>query len=255
MCTNPLVIRRVYAGRTKTDVVPCGKCHECISKKQNEFAALACLEAKKSSSMWFATLTYSNNSVPIMLSYYLGNELHTDFVINTNRADILSRMALNSDGNKVLHSYVFNGFEYNASLNREDLKLFLKRCRVSYEREYGEKLKMTYAAFGEYGDKTHRPHYHALFFGLTDSQASYLSSAWSREFGFSDFHKIPVLNADGSPAHVKVSKYVCKYLSKPKKDFLPLLEGKVEAPRRVSSIGFGVGVVEDKLKSFIYAKI
>ena len=70
MCTNPLVIRRAYAGKVKTDVVPCGKCHECISKKQNEFAALACLEAKKSSSMWFATLTYSNNRVPIILSYH-----------------------------------------------------------------------------------------------------------------------------------------------------------------------------------------
>ena len=255
MCTNPLVIRRAFAGKVKTDVVPCGKCHECISKKQNEFAALACLEAKKSSSMWFATLTYSNNRVPIMFSYYQANELHTDFVVDNNRAEILSKMALNMDGKKVLHSFVYNGFECNASLRREDFKLFLKRCRVSYEREFGVKLKFTYAAFGEYGDRTHRPHYHALFFGLTDKQASYISSAWSSEFGFSDFHKIPVVNSDGSPAHVKVSKYVSKYLSKPKKDFLPLLEGKVEAPRRVSSIGFGLGVLDDNVKNFTYAKI
>ena len=53
MCVSPLMIERRYAGKSKIDMVPCGRCYECISKKQNEFAALACLEAKRSSSMWF----------------------------------------------------------------------------------------------------------------------------------------------------------------------------------------------------------
>lgn len=255
MCTNPLVINRVYAGKTRTDIVPCGKCHECIAKKQNEFAALACLEVKRSSSMWFATLTYDNIHCPIAKSWLQANVLHREFVSDKDRPSIVESMIVNHGGKRDLQLFSKDGFDFIASLRREDLKLFLKRCRVSYVREFNEKLEFRYAAFGEYGDSTYRPHYHVLFYGLSDRQANYLSDCWRNEFGFTDFHKIPVLNSDGSPAHIKVAKYVCKYLSKPKKDFKPLLDGKVEAPRRVSSIGFGVGVVEDQLRDFIYAKI
>ena len=67
MCTSPRLVHRRYAGvEQRIDIVPCGKCHECISKAQNEFAALAVLEAKRSKSMYFCALTYRNGTCPIM---------------------------------------------------------------------------------------------------------------------------------------------------------------------------------------------
>jgi len=44
-------------------------------------------------------------------------------------------------------------------LNHRDFQLFLKRLRAHTGK------KITYFMCGEYGDGTHRPHYHALLFG------------------------------------------------------------------------------------------
>lgn len=255
MCVSPLMIERRYAGMSKIDIVPCGRCHECISKKQNEFAALACLEAQRSTSMWFFTFTYSNSSVPVMCNW-LGDrlELFQDFVADSSRSKVLPLMG-DMTGKKPLELYKDGAFTYVPSLRREDVRLFLKRCRVAYERKFGKKIDFKYAGFGEYGDRTNRPHYHFLFYNLDKEQAAFLKDAWASQFGFCDACEIPFLNRDGSPARVKVTKYVAKYLGKPKKDFEPLLKGLCESPRRISSKSFGLGVCEEKLKSFIYAKI
>lgn len=273
MCVCPRTVERRIAGRVRLDVFPCGKCHECIAKAQNEFAALACLEAKRRSSMWFFTFTYSNNTCPICASVVdlpedkLANfELSSDdlrqlraahrvrwFVDEVSRPDVCKELSLNMDGSRTLHSAMIDGVDYCPSLRREDWRLFIKRTRLAYERLYGHISKFVYAGFGEYGDQFNRPHGHFLFYDLTDQEAYYFKSEWESCFGFCAIYKIPVLNKDGSPAQVKVSKYVCKYLHKPKKDFQPLLDGLCEAPRRISSRGFGVGIVEDQLKDFYQA--
>lgn len=50
----------------------------------------------------------------------------------------------------------------NGSLDKRALQLFIKRLRKSL----GDR-KIRYFACGEYGDKTQRPHYHAIVFGLS----------------------------------------------------------------------------------------
>ena len=45
--------------------VPCGKCIECLQKKQMEQTVLAIEESKKFSTMHFFTLTYRPEDVPI----------------------------------------------------------------------------------------------------------------------------------------------------------------------------------------------
>ena len=37
MCLSPVSLTREIAGRKYTQVVPCGKCVECLKKEQNEF--------------------------------------------------------------------------------------------------------------------------------------------------------------------------------------------------------------------------
>jgi len=50
------------------------------------------------------------------------------------------------------------------TLLKRDHQTFLKRLRQYCWRQH--KIKIRYFLVGEYGDKTQRPHYHALIFGL-----------------------------------------------------------------------------------------
>ena len=50
----------------------------------------------------------------------------------------------------------------NHSLKKSDLQKWFKRVRKEIEPK-----KIRYFACGEYGDKTQRPHYHAIIFGLS----------------------------------------------------------------------------------------
>jgi len=60
------------------------------------------------------------------------------------------------------------------SLKKHDLQKFFKRVRKAYPG------KIKYFACGEYGDKTQRPHYHAIIFGISITKADklILNTAW-----------------------------------------------------------------------------
>lgn len=262
MCTNPKVVKRSYAGRAKLYTVPCGKCHECLSKKQHEFAALGVLEAKRSSSMYMVAFTFKNSVCPIMFSEDSLDGVSFRFVTEPlERSRVLPQMKRSrlSRGRIVHYLVPFSpaeGCRYVASLDRELMRLFVKKVRVQYKRVFGVPLRFTYAAFGEYGDEFRRPHFHFLIYNLTDFQMDFVKKYWEREYGWCDVKKIPVLNRDGSPARVKASFYVSKYVSKDKSDYDALLNGWVESPRRFSSLHFGQGVLsQEQLNSFIYAPI
>ncbi|UPW41164.1 replication initiator protein [Sigmofec virus UA08Rod_5342] len=51
------------------------------------------------------------------------------------------------------------------SVDLKDVQKFIKRLRMYVLRHYGVKFK--YRVSAEYGKRTHRPHYHCLFFGWT----------------------------------------------------------------------------------------
>lgn len=57
------------------------------------------------------------------------------------------------------------------SLRREDFVKFIKRLRRSYDG-----VRFKYFGCGEYGDETHRPHYHCLLFGLSFVDQVYLAT-------------------------------------------------------------------------------
>lgn len=61
----------------------------------------------------------------------------------------------------------------NASLDKKDLRDFFKRLRY-----FCSPRKIRYYACGEYGAKTHRPHYHAIIFGLGLSDGELVAKAW-----------------------------------------------------------------------------
>lgn len=59
------------------------------------------------------------------------------------------------------------------SLLRKDFQDFMKRLR-----KHANKTKIKYYACGEYGEKTERPHYHAIVFNLPQPFERYITKAW-----------------------------------------------------------------------------
>lgn len=115
--------------------IPCGKCRGCRAQKARAWADRMVLELDHSPKAIFLTLTYNDEHVPCRFDQ--------------------------STGQAVL------------SLNKRDLQLFFKRLRkfsaekvdVDGKKDFISK-EIRYYACGEYGSRTHRPHYHAILYGL-----------------------------------------------------------------------------------------
>lgn len=117
--------------------IPCGKCIGCRLEYSRQWANRMMLECKYHSQNWFITLTYDDLHVP--RSYY-GDP----------------------DSGEPLPSL---------TLNKRDIQLFFKRLR----KQTGQHFR--YYACGEYGENTHRPHYHFIVFGLELDDLKFLRRA------------------------------------------------------------------------------
>lgn len=113
-------------------------------------------------------------------------------------------------------------------LDPEDLKLYWKRLRKAG-------LVFRYFAVGEYGERTARPHYHAILYGLDETAEKTLLEKWP--FGFIK------VDADVNP---KVAAYCCGYVLKKwtqKED--PRLKGRhPEFMRSSRRPGIGANAIE-----------
>lgn len=249
MCTSPIKISRFYPAlrASRAYTVPCGKCEECRAKYQNEFAALAVLAAEQYHTMHFFTFTYRDSRCPIVQNMYLNGSCYDQVYSRGLTVELVSE-------SKQLQPCFLGSPEAGQviapSLNRKDIQTIFKRFREDYRRVNGESLDFKYSFFGEYGDRRFRPHFHGIVCGLSDAQASELTRLWNDEFGFVDCKPIPFLNKDGSPAFIKVARYVSKYICK--RDFLPdfVKNGYAELPRRQSSIGFGRSFTPDQIQQY-----
>lgn len=252
MCTSPIQLEKKFAdGSSKVYTVPCGKCPECRAKYQSEYAALSVLEANEAGSLAFITLTYNDDSLPLLDSVVRCTEVVDPCtgevsLVKSISSDGLTRCSAVLAGEKVCRPIVLrrdvldDGFvDYVScpSLHRDDVKSFLKKYRQDYFRRYGERLDLRMSCFGEYGERYHRPHYHMIVYGLSRDEVNRLVSKWS--YGFTNVQFVDRFNSDGSDAFVKVSRYVSKYISKC--EFLPdfVRDGFAEKPRKQSSVRLG----------------
>lgn len=107
--------------------LPCGQCIGCRIDRSRQWANRCMLELQYHDSAYFVTLTYDDFHIP--KSYYPDpetGEAHTSF-----------------------------------TLCKRDFQLWMKRLRKKFSVD-----KIRFFACGEYGTETHRPHYHAIVFGL-----------------------------------------------------------------------------------------
>lgn len=62
----------------------------------------------------------------------------------------------------------------DSMLCKRDLQRYIKAIRNHYRKT----RRIRYYACGEYGERTHRPHYHAIIFGVYDYEAPAISKLW-----------------------------------------------------------------------------
>lgn len=110
--------------------VPCGKCEACVHSSAQEWRIRIEEEFKVSRNALFFTLTYDDDSVPIVKSRSF-------------------------DGESVIVR----------SVSKRDVQLFLKRLRESF-RKIDKNSKLRYYIVSEYGPRTLRPHYHGILFNI-----------------------------------------------------------------------------------------
>lgn len=261
--------------------VPCGKCFECLKVKQNDLATRCYLEAKSRGSMHFVTLTYDDCFLPLQARVVMVDKSTGEMYSDSNSFDFsdgdfsqcgLDHFAVVQDLNLVKkgrdprYVYYWNkdimsffdypfydeGFEYGLkvtpSLRRRDVRLWIKRCRVQYERKFGQKLDFSYVCAGEFGPNTCRPHYHLAFFGLDDRKVNWMLSLWT--YGFSQPKKVSCINKDGSNGFLGAARYIGKYISKGAYECSSVINGDAEKPRLMVSIDLGCSDLDDRSMSF-----
>lgn len=107
----------------------CGQCIPCTIKRRRQWAHRIILENAIAGDSAFLTLTYDDSNLPLVSSPGSLANNFTEMKIPT--------------------------------LFPQDLSDWLKRLRWALSP-----LKIRFYAVGEYGNETHRPHYHAAVFGL-----------------------------------------------------------------------------------------
>lgn len=162
--------------------VPCGQCIECRLQRSREWATRCMLEAEASSSVWFVTLTYDDNHLPV--SYSVDSSTGEAFPVMT--------------------------------LVPDDLQKFIKRLRRFFSYR-GCTRPIRFFAAGEYGDQSFRPHYHLILFNLPPFPLKYLKVS---DFG-DPYYTSPVFeklwpfgNSLVAGASFKSCAYVARYCVK-----------------------------------------
>lgn len=148
----------------------------------------------------------------------------------TDEYDYSSFVTLTYDDDNVPYYFGY-GDEWVQTLCKRDLQKFFKRLRSYYSKQ-----KIKYYACGEYGERTHRPHYHAIIFGLkpNDELCDFLQfKVWKKgmvHVGFVTYDS---------------ARYVASYVQKKwyGSDWSNKYEGR-EREFQLSSQGFGKRFVE-----------
>lgn len=250
--------------------VPCGKCINCLKNKQNAMVSRCNAEAEKRGTFGFLTLTYDDAHLPIAQSLWrvsketgeVDRVEDAEVISSANdglfvdRARLLALLPKLKGPKPVYLDRFIDGFEdgkfsyfvrLTPSVFRTDVRLWLKRSRVRYERKFGVPLSpFSYVAVSEYGPNTCRPHYHLAFFGLTREELDWLANEW--QYGYTDHKFVNQVNPDGTNGFQIAARYIGKYMSKGKFDCDCVLTKSAEKPRVCQSKGIGSSLIE-KLRS------
>lgn len=166
--------------------IPCGQCIGCRLDYSSQWASRCVLEMQDHKSNCFITLTYDDDHVP-------------------------ANWACSLRTRKEFVSY---------TLDKRDLQLFWKRLRKAFPDR-----KIRYYAAGEYGDKSARPHYHAIIFGLGIDEFSdkFIVDQDVRGYTYYSSSQLEKIWSKGNvvlaEASWETAAYVARYVMKKRKGF------------------------------------
>lgn len=204
-CLHPHKVINQYTGEVL--LVPCGSCSACLLNSQIKAATLCDIECSKHKFVYFVTLTYSSDFVPIFSlkmdlvdgRKYSNGDVLVHYKCETPRLkkyyeDELLNVVTSKD------MFLCNDLLFSRTktinslymLSKIDLQLFLKRLRKNLTKFTDEKIR--YYAVGEYGPQTFRPHYHLLlFFDSPQTQQALsfcISQAWKARTDNNGFRSV-----------------------------------------------------------------
>lgn len=105
--------------------------------------------------------------------------------------------------------FLINGKKY-LTVWKDDVKSWMKRFRTNYERATGYKIGRFFLC-SEYGEHTHRPHYHCIFFNMSKKDISLALNDWRKRFGFV---MVKDIDFSSSKSLECSARYVSKYCVK-----------------------------------------
>lgn len=254
--------------------VPCGKCVACLRKRQRDYASRLIREVRSASDMFFVTLTYNNQSLPLAQTFFrvnvdsgeeervsnsliFGSDEFSDIrselvrIKSSRKARYVTKYVLDHKGSALNINGYYYYSRFTPSLFREDVKNWIKGCRVQYKRDFGVNLDFRYAWCGEYGPRGTRPHYHLCFLNLSSEQLVYMLNRWHK--GFVYWKEVPAFNPDGTNARAIAANYIAKYVSKGKFDADSVLDRNAQKGRLCNSKRFGTFDFTDEEISYYRA--
>ena len=152
MCLTPITLYRNYAtmGGEKTNVVPCGKCPECLRDRQNSWIFRLQQEQKSANTSAFITLTYAHAPKSFNGHDTLNPKHLTDFwkrlrKVN-NSSKTIKYYAVGEYGTKYLrphyHAIVFN-INQNILQNHEKLTNIWSHGTIDIAKSEGGSQRYT----------------------------------------------------------------------------------------------------------------
>lgn len=128
------------------------------------------------------------------------------------------------------------------SLEKAHLQKFIKRLR----KALGE-VRIRYFAAGEYGEKTKRPHYHIIIFGIGFSEKQIIMDCWP----YTDWNVNSIREKAFGMAERQSIQYVAKYIEKQLNGKLGEVEYKYkEPPFKLQSQGLGKIWAEENAEQY-----
>lgn len=248
-------------------VVPCGKCINCLKRRQNDFAVRVRAEAEKRGTMQLITLTYNNDNLPLVSTLWKVHKdtgeyerlTDPDFVCYSRKEDFFGyrkEMAQIASTREPRYIEVPLGdfddlvIRITPSVCREDTKNWLKRCRQWYKREYGIDANFSYALVSEYGPQKCRPHYHCVLLGLSKEDAEAFCRLW--KFGYISCDNVLRSNPDGTDGFTRAAEYIGKYVSKGVFECQSVKDCTAVGCRMCTSKGLGNDIVK-KFRNYLLA--
>lgn len=172
--------------------LPCGKCAACQIQKRKDMSVRLAHEASQFENCCFITLTYDEDNLPLVLD---------------------------ADEKPITSFDAGSDISARPTLCPADVQKFMKRLRrhltyIPKKKKDGRDHidKVRYFAVGEYGGKTHRPHYHILIFGWRPSDLQAFKLHKGRPVFRSS--QIEKLWTKGYSTVCDVNPYVAKYCAR-----------------------------------------